>query len=411
MEYKMIKEVAKINPENITKSYNKDYIMYLDTSNITNGTIDEIVKIDIKDIPSRAKRIVRENDIIYSTVRPNLCHYGILRNIIDNLIVSTGFAVIRCDETKVLPEYIYAYLTLPSITEKLHAIAETSTSAYPSIRPSDLENMTIPIPDIEVQKRISKMLSSLEKKIELNSQINDNLSKLMKNTYIEWFKNYNIPNENMNFKESKLGKIPSNWKIEHLKDVFFFQEGPGIRNWQYVEENGTKFINIRCIKDNDLELGTANMISEEEANGKYKHFMLNEWDVVVSTSGTLGRSQIIRKEHLPLCLNTSVIRFKPSNGFDEYAFMYNYLISDEFLNLLDMMATGSAQRNFGPMHLNQIDLVYPDKRTIKKFNNLVFPIIEAIQNNKSENIKLSILRDTLLPKLMNGEIDIDKIEI
>ena len=117
MEYKMIKEVAKINPENITKSYNKDYIMYLDTSNITNGTIDEIVKIDIKDIPSRAKRIVRENDIIYSTVRPNLCHYGILRNIIDNLIVSTGFAVIRCDETKVLPEYIYAYLTLPSITE------------------------------------------------------------------------------------------------------------------------------------------------------------------------------------------------------------------------------------------------------------------------------------------------------
>ena len=167
MEYKTIKEIAKINPENITKSYNKDYIMYLDTSNITNGTINEIVKINIKDIPSRAKRIVRENDIIYSTVRPNLCHYGILRNTIDYLIVSTGFAVIRCDETKVLPEYLYAYLTLPNITGKLHAIAETSTSAYPSIRPSDLENMTIPVPDIDVQKRISKMLSFLDKLIAL----------------------------------------------------------------------------------------------------------------------------------------------------------------------------------------------------------------------------------------------------
>ena len=203
-----------------------------------------------------------------------------------------------------------------------------------------------------------------------NNSINNNLFKLMKNIYVEWFKNYNIPNENFKFKDSKLGKIPDNWIVRPLKDIFFFQEGPGIRNWQYVEKKGTKFINIRCIKDNDLELDTANMISNEEANGKYKHFMLDEWDVVVSTSGTLGRNQIIRKEHLPLCLNTSVIRFKPNNGFDEYAFMFNYLISDEFLNLLDVMATGSAQRNFGPMHLKKIDLVYPEKKAIIKFNNL-----------------------------------------
>lgn len=233
----------------------------------------------------------------------------------------------------------------------------------------------------------------------------------MKRTYIEWFKNFNIPDMTFELKDSELGKIPCDWNVKHLKDVFFFQEGPGIRNWQYVEKDGTKFINIRCIKDNDLELDTANMISNEEADGKYKHFMLNEWDVVVSTSGTLGRNQIIRKEHLPLCLNTSVIRFKPINGFDEYAFMYNYLISDEFLNLLDVMATGSAQRNFGPMHLNKIDLVYPDKDIIKKFNDLIFPVIKNIQNNKAENMKLSQLRDTLLPKLMNGEIDLDNIEI
>lgn len=233
----------------------------------------------------------------------------------------------------------------------------------------------------------------------------------MKKTYVEWFKHFNIPNTSFEFKDSELGQIPIDWNIKHLKDVFFFQEGPGIRNWQYVDEDGTKFINIRCIKDRDLELDTANMISNEEAQGKYKHFMLNEWDVVVSTSGTLGRSQIIRKEHLPLCLNTSVIRFKPINGFDEYAFMYNYLISDEFLNLLDVMATGSAQRNFGPMHLKKIDLVYPSKDIINKFNNLMFPIIENIQNNKAENMKLTQLRDTLLPKLMNGEIDLDNIEI
>lgn len=175
MEYKTIKEIAKINPENINKDYNRKYIMYLDTANITSGKIDEIVKIDISNAPSRAKRIVREKDIIYSTVRPNLCHYGILRNVIDNMIVSTGFSVIRCDNTKIIPEYLYAYLTLPYITEKLHAIAETSTSAYPSIKPSDLENLIVPVPDIDVQNKIARILSNIDKKIELNSHTNDNL--------------------------------------------------------------------------------------------------------------------------------------------------------------------------------------------------------------------------------------------
>lgn len=234
---------------------------------------------------------------------------------------------------------------------------------------------------------------------------------LTKSNYIQWFKKYKVPNKTLNLKNSEIGQIPDKWEIKWLKDVFFFQEGPGIRNWQYVEEDGTKFINIRCIKDDDLDLSTANMISNEEANGKYAHFMLKPWDVVVSTSGTLGRSQIIREEHLPLCLNTSVIRFEPLNGMDEYAFMYNYLISNEFLNLLDTLATGSAQRNFGPVHLRQIKLLVPDKDTLKEFNNINFPIIKKIEQNKSENIYLQNLRDTLLPKLMNGEIDLDKVEI
>lgn len=302
-------------------------------------------------------------------------------------------------------EYLYYYLLKLDLGEYI------TGSTQPKLNQENMNKIKIKLPELKIQRKISKILSNIDGKIKLNNEINNNLFELMKRTYIEWFKNYNIPDMTFELKDSELGKIPCDWNVKHLKDVFFFQEGPGIRNWQYVEKDGTKFINIRCIKDNDLELDTANMISNEEADGKYKHFMLNEWDVVVSTSGTLGRNQIIRKEHLPLCLNTSVIRFKPINGFDEYAFMYNYLISDEFLNLLDVMATGSAQRNFGPMHLNKIDLVYPDKDIIKKFNDLIFPVIKNIQNNKAENMKLSQLRDTLLPKLMNGEIDLDNIEI
>ena len=337
MDYEIVKlkEIADSNKESIGKNSDYDFINYLDTANITNGAINTIVKMEINESPSRAKRIVHKNDIVYSTVRPNLCHYGIIDAPVDNMIVSTGFTVISCKDN-VNPYYVYNYLTQNDITSQLHSIAESSTSAYPSTKPSDLENIEIKLPKLEIQNKIAKILTDIDKKIKLNNEINNNLFELMKRTYIEWFKNYNIHDMTVELKDSELGKIPCDWNVKHLKDVFFFQEGPGIRNWQYVEKYGTKFINIRCIKDNDLELDTANMISNEEADGKYKHFMLNEWDVVVSTSGTLGRNQIIRKEHLPLCLNASVIRFKPINGFDEYAFMYNYLISDEFLNLLDV---------------------------------------------------------------------------
>ena len=230
----------------------------------------------------------------------------------------------------------------------------------------------------------------------LVNQINDNLLKFTKSNYLKWFKEFKVPNTSFSMKNSEIGLIPSNWNYINLKDAFFFQEGPGIRNWQYVDKNGTKFINIRCIKENDIVLDNANMISNEEANGPYKHFLLDEWDVVVSTSGTLGKSQIIRKEHLPLCLNTSVIRFKPKKGMSEFSFMYNYLISDEFLKLLDTLATGSAQKNFGPMHLNMIKLLYPDEDTIKKFEKQNFPIVESIENNKKEIVRLEELKRLML---------------
>ena len=151
------------------------------------------------------------------------------------------------------------------------------------------------------------------------------------------------------------------------------------------------------------------MISKEEANGKYAHFMLNEWDLVISSSGTLGRYAIVRKEHLPLCLNTSIIRFKPLHSINHYAYIYSYLTSRGFYHYLLTMGSGSVQLNFGPTHLKQIDLIVPPEDVLKRYNETVFPIIEKIVKIKAEINKLTKLRDTLLPKLMSGEIDVSKI--
>ena len=112
--------------------------------------------------------------------------------------------------------------------------------------------------------------------------------------------------------------------IKSLPNIFDFLEGPGIRNWQYTnDETGIRFINIRCINNGDLNVETSNRINEEEALGKYKHFALLEDDIVVSTSGTLGKYAIVRNEHLPLNLNTSVIRFRP---IKKYLLLVFYMV-------------------------------------------------------------------------------------
>ena len=162
-------------------------------------------------------------------------------------------------------------------------------------------------------------------------------------------------------------------------------------------------MNIRLIQNNDIDIKSASFISNKEANGKYKHFCLKERDMVVSTSGTLGRSAIVRKEHLPLLLNTSVIRFRPIDR-RSYAFMYQFLNSAYFQNKILNMASGSAQPNFGPVHLKQIEVIMPNQEMLDIFDSLANPMYDRIIANMSENQKLTALRDLLLPKLMGGDI-------
>lgn len=153
-------------------------IHYLDTGNITMGKIDEIQKLipGIDTIPSRAKRKVQINDIIYSTVRPNQRHYGIIKSLNPNMLVSTGFVVITVDPQVADPDFIYYYLTQDNVVETLQAIGEQSTSAYPSIKPVDIENLEIELPSFEVQKAAGAMLRKLDEKCAVNNEINDNLA-------------------------------------------------------------------------------------------------------------------------------------------------------------------------------------------------------------------------------------------
>ena len=169
--------IIKINENTYSKKENWKFINYLDTGNITLNKVDKIQNIntEVERLPSRARRKVKYDSIIYSAVRPDQLHYGIVKNQPDNFLVSTGFVVIDVDGDKAVPDYIYYILNQQEITEHLQAIAEQSVSTYPSIKPYDIENLYVRIPDINTQKRIVSILFAIDRKIEQNEKINNNL--------------------------------------------------------------------------------------------------------------------------------------------------------------------------------------------------------------------------------------------
>lgn len=281
-------------------------------------------------------------------------------------------------------------------------------AAQPSIKVGDLLNLEIIIPPLSEQRAIAAVLSSLDDKIELLREQNKTLEATAQAIFKEWLVNFNFPGATRKMIKSELGEIPEGWRVGKLTELFDFMEGPGIRNWQYTE-SGRRFMNIRLIQGGDIDIKNSNYISVEEAENTYKHFHLQEKDMVVSTSGTLGRAAIVRKEHLPLMLNTSVIRFRPIDKMS-YGFMYQFLNSPFFQNELESMASGSVQLNFGPVHLKQIEIIIPSDEILKKYADVVNKLYEKIISNHSQIQTLSKLRDTLLLKLMKGEVRVKRFK-
>jgi restriction endonuclease S subunit/predicted GIY-YIG superfamily endonuclease len=173
-------DVLECNPETLSSIDSFKRILYLDTSNITNNRINELQELDLEndEIPSRARRKVKDNDIVFSTVRPALKHYGIIKNLPENLIVSTGFAVFRVKEPKFSSELIYSFLSDEKTVAYLQAKAEMSVSTYPSITSDDIMNLDFAKPDDNVLDTARNIFRSKDDFINLKNKENQKLSEL-----------------------------------------------------------------------------------------------------------------------------------------------------------------------------------------------------------------------------------------
>ena len=390
-------EIVKTNQSTYSPKENWQFVNYLDTGNITMNKIDEIQYINTaKDkLPSRAKRKVKTNSIIYSTVRPNQLHYGIIKEQPDNFLVSTGFTVIDVNYDKAVPDFIYYALTKQEVTEQLQAIAEQSVSAYPSLKPSDIENLELMLPDKKTQERIVAILMSIDEKIKANNAINNNLEQQAQVIFKSWFVDF----------EPYDGVMPSNWHISQLgsiarisTEVFSPSKSPNVEVEHYSipaydEKHYPVFENSDGIKSNKYRL-TSNSVMISKLNPDTKR---------------IWRPYCVSNR--PIC-STEFIVYEPINPLNR-DFVYSIVDSVGFSAYLCSHTTGSTnsrQRATPSITLNY-NIVLPDDKTLRSFCSIVTPMYDAIENNIKENQKLAITRDILLPKLMSGELDVSDIDL
>ncbi|MFS1440865.1 restriction endonuclease subunit S [Vibrio sp. 10N.286.46.E10] len=196
---------------------------------------------------------------------------------------------------------------------------------------------------------------------------------------------------------------PNGWERKKLPDFAWFQEGPGLRKWQFTD-SGCKVINITNIVNGYLDLSkTERHITEEELNDKYKHFLCDADDIVIASSGnSYCKHGIVRKQDLPLVMNTSVIRFKPLENCD-YEFLNQFLKSQDLKKQIDVLITGGAQPNFGPAHLKQVELDLPPLPEQRKIAKILSTWDKAISTTEKLLGTSKQQKKALMQQLLTGK--------
>lgn len=360
-------------------------IRYLDTGSITEGRIDEIQTLypGVDKIPSRARRKASVGDILFSTVRPNQKHYGIIEAGTENLLVSTGFTVVTVDTTIADPYFIYYYLTQSSVIESLQAIAEQSTSTYPSIKPSDIEDIELDLPELETQKKIGSTLRMLDRKIALNEEINDNLLAQAQTLYKQFFP-YGVQDD-----------LPDGWRIGTVGEI--------------IEIHDSKRIPLSGADRTKMEkkiypyYGAASLMDFVDNyifDGKY--LLLGEDGTVVDDAGY----PILQYVWGQFWVNNHAHILTGRLGYDVESL---YMLFKQ--TPVKSIVTGAVQPKISQANLRSVQVVIPPEHNLREYNDLVEPLFSLFRANEEECKTLTALRDSLLPKLMSGELDVSAIQL
>ncbi len=398
--------VIAINQNNYTKEDNYKKVCYLDTDNITNNRINAFLKIDLtkEKLPSRAKRKCSINSIIYSSVRPNQRHFGIIKEIPKNFLVSTAFIVIDIIDLKKLdPNYLYYYITQDKITHYLQRIAECGTSSYPSITPLDFLNIKIKLYPLETQQKIARTLSVLDQKIENNHKINELLHKILELLYEQYFVRFDFLDENnkpyqtsggkMKFSKELNRLIPNDFEVKTLGELITWISGSQPPKSCHIYEHKEGY--IRFIQNRDYSSNDYITYIPISKNNKICY----QYDIMIDKYGEAGAVRF----GLQGAYNVALSKISVLNqSMQEY--IRSYLNSKPIKKYLSNACMASTRSSLNENHIYSLMLPIPPINLLQKYEKIAKNIITAIINNNQSTQTLTAFRDFLLPLLLKQQV-------
>ncbi len=365
------------------------------------GTIDSSKFVFIsEEANEKLKRsIIEEGDILFSMAGMVLGKSAVVKKEHIPANTNQALAIIRLDKRNALPNFVDYFMRQKTFFNYVNS--STGQSAQPNINLEEIGNLIINLPSIETQTKITSILFSIDEKIENNLNTNQTLEEIARTLFKEWFVNFNYPNADGGRKHSEFGEIPSNWKVGILGDIYKTTSGgtPSRAKMEYYDDGIYQWVKSKEL-NNTFIIDTEEKITEEALKNSSAKILPKHSVLIAMYGATVGEIGITTEA---VTCNQAICAFLPNENYP-YTFIYHFLLQckQDIIN----QAVGSAQQNISQQLLLQYKLVIPASETVKEFHKIVSPLFEKIQDNLAENETLKISRDSLLPKLMSGEIAI-----
>ncbi len=306
----------------------------------------------------------------------------------------------------------YLFYNLSSRYNELRLLSDSSSSRG-SLTVKIFEELNIDLPEIEKQNKIAKVLSNYDDLIENNNKRIKILEEMAQKIYKEWFVDFKFPNhETATFKQTELGKIPTDWNFGTIKDINDVKGGYAFKSNDLKETGEYGVIKIKNIQSGDIDINSCQYINERIAQ-KAEAFKLSVGDLLIAMTGAqVGKVGMMPKTKRIYYLNQRVGKFIPNKDFiinNQYLSIYTR--SEKFNTQINNVASGAAQPNISTFQIENIEMLIPQKEIIKKFEKMVNPLFIEILTLNDKNTNLKQTRDLLLPRLISGEINVENLEI
>ena len=324
----------------------------------------------------------------------------------------------RLDPTKAYPLFLYYYFCSPLGLHALDSIRRQVAVA--GITGSDLVQLGVLVPPLTEQRAIAHILGTLDDKIELNRRMNETLEEMARALFKSWFVDFDPVRAKMEGRdtglppdvadlfpdrlvESELGEIPEGWIAGNLGSYVEFQNGYAFKSidWQ---NNGVPVVKIGSVKPGLVDLRATSCVSPETVVD-LERFKLNPGDILVGMTGYPGETGLVPIHDPHPYLNQRVGRISaPQDHPENYAWIYAQVRNKSFKRHAEARAHGSAQANVSGRALLEYPVVFPGKALLKHYSDFATPLISRYLTNDAESRMIANLRDTLLPKLVSGEL-------